>query len=231
MSNTALSENLKSILSQLTETALSCEREADSVKLVAVSKTKPMEMVEAAFAAGQRDFGENYPQELKEKAEAFSDEYVWHFIGRLQSNKVRTVVCHADWIHSVGNEKILDRINRIAEEEGKRPSILIQVNVSGEASKAGADEEAAANLLGKALQCGNIVCRGFMTMAPFDAEEEELHAVFRRTRELRDSLEERFSCKLPELSMGMSGDFKIAVSEGATIVRVGSSIFGARNYR
>jgi len=141
---------------------------------------------------------------------------------------VRSVVRNAEWIHSIDSEPLLLRVERIAGEEGRRPKVLIEVNVSGEATKAGVSPEECADLVAAGLRCRNLELCGFMTMAPFGASEKEIRAVFRGLGELRDALQARFQVSLPELSMGMSSDYLIAVEEGATMVRIGSAIFGPR---
>ncbi len=204
-------------------------RPAGSARLLAVSKTVPQELVQEAYAAGARDFGESRPQELAGKAMALPADCCWHMIGHLQANKVRHVVGHAAWIHSVDSLELLQRIDRIAGEEGRRPTVLLEINVSGEPSKFGLAPAAVPALLEAGLGCANLRLAGFMTMAPYEAPESELRMIFGSLRKLRDEMQARFSVSLPELSMGMSGDFPVAIAEGATIVRIGTAIFGERS--
>ena len=166
--------------------------------------------------------------ELAEKAARLPEDIEWHFIGRLQSNKARKAVQLAKVIHSVDSAALLERLDRIAGEERKRPSVLLEVNVSGEASKAGVPVAELEPFARRAAACVNLDFRGFMTMAPFDAEPVKIAAIFELLRLTRDELEAKLGRELPELSMGMSGDYEIAARHGSTIVRVGTLIFGTR---
>ena len=205
-------------------------RPLDSARLLAVSKTFPVADIRLAHDAGLRAFGENRPQELAEKTPLLPDDIEWHLIGHLQANKVRLAVRHAACIHSIDSPELLERLQRIAAEENKATPFLVEVNVSGEASKFGVrPEQAEALLAGDALK-GPATPVGLMTVAPADASERDLHRLFASLRTLRDQLQQRLGLRLPELSMGMSHDFEIALAEGATIVRVGSAIFGGRAY-
>ena len=203
-------------------------RNPQSVKLIAVSKTFPAEAVQNAYDVGQRLFGENKVQDLALKNAALAKDIEWHMIGHLQSNKAKLAVENADYIHAVDSVKLLQRIDRLAGELGRSPKVLLEINVSGEDTKFGADTELVRELAQAAIQCENITVAGLMTMAPFGVPEDELRFVFSSLRKLRDSLQTEFNLDLPELSMGMSGDFEIAIEEGATMVRVGTSIFGKR---
>lgn len=223
-----ITDNLADVYRRIAAAAVGAGRNPESVRLLAVSKRVAVERIRSAYATGQRLFGENLVQELQTKATQLPADCEWHFIGHLQANKVRATVAAAAWIHSVDSLKLLERVDRIAGEEGRRPAVLLQLNVSGEVSKFGAGPSAAAALLEKALSCPHVDCRGFMTMAPFDAEEGVLRRIFSQLRTIRDRLESEFSVKLPDLSMGMSDDFEIAIEEGATIVRVGAAVFGGR---
>jgi len=230
MSNSGIRENLAHIRDRIAQAAVAADRDPATVRLLAVSKRIEHERIAAAYDAGQRAFGENVVQELQRKTALFPDDCEWHLIGHLQRNKVRPAVVHAAWIHSIDSVELLERVNRIAGEEQRRPILLLEINVSGEASKFGASRETARNLLGAALRCPHVRCAGLMTMAPFDAGKDELAAVFGGLRDLRDTLAAEFATDLPELSMGMSADFETAIHYGATIVRVGTSVFGARQY-
>jgi len=184
--------------------------------------------VQSAYDAGQRLFGENKVQDLAFKNAALAKDIEWHMIGHLQSNKAKLVVENADYIHAVDSVKLLQRIDRLAGELGRFPKVLLEINVSGEESKFGADSDLVKELAQATTQCKNITIAGLMTMAPFGVLENELRFVFSSLRKFRDSLQTEFGLDLPELSMGMSGDFEIAIEEGATMVRVGTSIFGRR---
>ena len=222
--------NLEKTLERISLAAGKAGRSPDEVVLVAVSKTFPFEAVEAAAAAGQRVFGENRVQELVSKVTAAAGrDFEWHLIGHLQTNKAAKAVHVADMIHSVDSSKLLARLAGIAAAAGATQKILFEVNVSGEASKFGLLSEEVAPLMEAAMAEGNLVPCGLMTMAPFGASELESRRIFAALRGIRDKLELDFGIKLPELSMGMSSDFESAILEGATLVRVGTAIFGERN--
>jgi pyridoxal phosphate enzyme (YggS family) len=203
-------------------------RAAGSVKLVAVSKGKPAEAIRAAYAAGQRDFGENYVQELEEKAEALRDlEGIrWHAIGRLQRNKAKQVVRIARVIHAVDREELAAELGRRAAAAAASVDALIEVNISGEESKGGCSPAALGGLLAAMRQTAGLRVVGLMTIPPASDDPAEARAVFAALRALRD--EHGGAAALPELSMGMTHDYEVAIEEGATLVRVGTAIFGAR---
>ena len=223
----SIHDGLKHINERIAAALKASGRSADSARLVAVSKTFPASDVQEAYAFGQRVFGENRVQELMEKRPALPTDIEWHVIGHLQANKVRHALENSAWIHSIDSAELLARVVRIAGELGKQPRLLLEVNVSGEESKYGLAPDAVEGVL---TQCDTPFCAGFMTVAPFDASELELHHIFADLRNLRDKMETRLGRPFPELSMGMSGDFEIALAEGATLVRVGSAIFGHRDY-
>lgn len=225
-----LAENYHGFLQAIRQTAEATGRVPEQVTLLAVSKTFPKEDIAELYEAGCRDFGENRIPELQEKSSSLPGDIRWHFIGQLQSNKVRKVVLLADVIHAVDSASLVERLDRICGEEGKAPEFLLEVNVSGEESKSGCTPEALPELAAAAVNCRYARCRGLMTMAPADAPAEVLHQVFGTLRDLRDGLEKQCHTPLPILSMGMSGDWQIAVQEGATILRIGSALFGRRVY-
>jgi pyridoxal phosphate enzyme (YggS family) len=201
------------------------------VTLIAVSKTFSADVVRDAAAAGQRDFGENRVQEALAKIEALTDLGLhWHLIGHLQSNKARKAVTAFSWIQSIDSLDLLRKVDAAAVAAGVVPSILIQVDLAHETTKFGADEHAISDLVNAALDCRAVNLRGLMIVPPIPDDPEQSRPWFRQLRALRDSMvsggvpPER----LRELSMGMSGDFEVAIEEGATIVRVGSAVFGAR---
>lgn len=221
-------DQLESVREGIAKAAESAVRPPDSVKLVAVSKTFPKEAIDSAYAAGQRLFGENRVQELSRKNPVLPNDIEWHLIGHLQGNKASQALALADIIHAVDSEKLLGRLNRLAEGIPRKPRILLEVNISGEESKFGAGADSAMKLAECAAKCENLEFKGLMTMAPFGAESRELREIFAATRELRDSMQSEFNITLPELSMGMSSDFREAIMEGATLVRIGTAIFGKR---
>ena len=193
------------------------------LRIVGVTKTHPVDVARAAVAAGIARLGENRVQEAEPKVFAVP-QAEWHFIGRLQSNKVRRAVRLFPVIHSVDSSDLLERVDRVAAEEGREPQVMLEVNVSGEGTKAGMTEAALASV--EAPRHVHLV--GLMTMAPVGATDAEARAVFGRLRQLRDELAERIGIGLPELSMGMSSDAEAAAAEGATLVRIGTALFGPR---
>lgn len=223
-----IQENLVEVRERIVSAAEKAGRDPQSVKLIAVSKTFPVEAVESAYVVGQRLFGENKVQDLAFKNAVLPKDIEWHMIGHLQSNKAKSAVENADYIHAVDSVKLLQKIDRLADELGRSPKVFLEINVSGEESKFGVDAELVKELAQAAVKCENITVAGLMTMAPFGVPESELRFVFSSLRKLRDNLQTEFGLDLPELSMGMSGDFEIAIEEGATMVRVGTSIFGRR---
>lgn len=226
-----LSDQLANVLNAVNETAAAAGREPGEVRLLAVSKTFPASDVLEAYHAGQREFGENRVQELEQKVPALPRDIVWHLIGHLQSNKAAKAAELADWIHSVDSVKLVNKLSDAAQKAGKTLKILLEVNVSGEESKYGIrTKEELFQAAEAAVSASAIEWKGLMTMAPADAKGEELNAVFSGLRQMRDELEQKYSVKLPELSMGMSGDYPAAIAEGATIVRIGTAIFGGRDY-
>lgn len=226
-----LSDQLANVLNAVNETAAAAGREPGEVRLLAVSKTFPASDVLEAYHAGQREFGENRVQELEQKVPALPRDIVWHLIGHLQSNKAAKAAELADWVHSVDSVKLVNKLSDAAQKAGKTLKILLEVNVSGEESKYGIrTKEELFQVAEAAASAPAIEWKGLMTMAPADAKGEELNAVFSGLRQMRDELEQKYSVKLPELSMGMSGDYPAAIAEGATIVRIGTAIFGGRDY-
>jgi hypothetical protein len=225
--------NLKQIEERIRTAAQRVGRNPDSVRLVAVSKTQPAEAVKAALAAGQQIFGENYVQEFLEKAQQLPESVEWHFIGSLQSNKVKYLANLTTLIHSVDRLSLAREIDRQWEKIGKPCDILLQVNISGEETKSGTTSEDLLQLAREASLLPHLRVRGLMTMPPFFDEPERVRPYFRELRRLAEVLasEQIPGITMEELSMGMSGDFEVAIEEGATLVRVGSAIFGERYYR
>ena len=210
------------LLGRLRAAAEANGHDPERLRIVAVTKTWPVELARAALDAGLTRLGESRAQEAEPKVAALPDAE-WHFIGRLQSNKARRVVRAFAVVHSVDSLGLLRRIAEVAVDEGRSPRLLIQVNVTGEAAKAGMAPEA---LLAADLRDAHVI--GLMTMAHMGALEDEARAAFARLRELRDRVQEATGIGLPELSMGMSADAEAAAAEGATLVRIGTAIFGPR---
>ncbi len=221
-----ITENLQSVRDRVRAAAEAAGRTGDEVKIVAVTKNAAPEEIMVAYNAGQRRFGENRVQDLTTKAAALPSDIEWHFIGHLQSNKVRDAILSSALIHSVDSVKLLDRINAIAEELHTVQYILLQANISGEATKFGATRREIVALAERAVDLKNVFCAGFMTMAPYGATDEELEHIFSSLWSIRDFMRERHARIMPELSMGMSDDFQTAIACGATYVRIGTAIFG-----
>ncbi|MFI5331547.1 MAG: YggS family pyridoxal phosphate-dependent enzyme [Desulfobaccales bacterium] len=222
-----IAQNLEEVRRRMAAAARRAGRDPGQVRLVAVSKTVPVELIRQAVAAGQRLFGENYLQEARGKIEALGEAASWHFIGHLQSNKAKAAVNRFELIHGVDRLKLARALDAAAASAGTIQKILMQVNLAGEASKSGTSPEAAAELQREISQLPHLRLVGLMTMPPF-LDPEAVRPYFRALRELRDGLQDLGGTPLPELSMGMSGDFEVAIEEGATLVRVGTAIFGSR---
>ena len=224
-----LEEILSEVRGRIDAACARAGRDPAEVEIVAVTKTHGAEVVQEAWAAGLSIVGENKVQEAAWKKPASVSGPSWHLIGHLQTNKVRHALELFDFIHSVDSVRLADRINAVAEEIGAAPHVLLEVNVSGEKSKSGMRPEEVRPLLEHlAAECPRITCEGLMTMAPFSENPEDARPYFRRLRELRDELESALGIGLPRLSMGMSGDYEVAVEEGATWVRLGTVLFGER---
>ena len=226
-------ENIESIRKRIADAAKRAGRDADEIKLIAVTKTVDVDKVEEAIAAGALDAGENKPQELARKYEVLGDKIRWHQIGSLQTNKVKYIIDKVCMIHSLDREGLAEEIDKRANKIGRVIDCLVQVNISGEESKHGMSREEVEPFVRLvAEKYPNIKIKGLMTMAPFDAERNEIRKVFRDLKELSDEINNMNigNVEMNELSMGMTNDFEIAVEEGATMVRVGTAIFGKRNY-
>lgn len=225
-----IAENLAHINDRIRSATESAGRDPASVRLVAVSKTRPSSDIIEAIQAGQTIFGENYVQELSAKLADVKETVVWHFIGHLQSNKVKYIAGQVALIHSVDKLSLADEISRQWCKLGKMCDILIQVNISGEASKSGTTEKGAIQLVKECSLLPNIRVRGLMTMPPIFDDPDAARPYFAELRRLSEAItaEEVPGVEMRELSMGMSGDFEAAIQEGATLVRVGTAIFGER---
>jgi len=226
-----LKGNLKKVMDRINLAAVTSGRNPESVSLVAVSKTIPAETVKKAIDAGANILGENYIQEAKSKFnDLVSYPVSWHFIGHLQTNKAKYAVRIFDLIHSVDSFKLALELNKQAGKTGKIQHVLIQVNVAEEASKSGIPIQNTLSLIKKISVLNNIAIKGLMTMPPFFNEPEKVRPFFKDLRNLRDTIrrEEIDHVDMEELSMGMTGDFEAAIEEGATLVRIGTAIFGDR---
>ena len=227
-----IAANLADVRRRIVKAAQDAGRDPGDVRLLAVSKTFGLDHVRAAAAAGQEDFGENRVQEALQKIEGSADLKIrWHLIGTLQSNKVRKAVPRFSAIHSVDSRRLLDAIDAAASDARIAPRLLVQVDLAGEATKHGAPPDEARDIVRAAANCRAAQCIGLMTIPPFFDSPEDARPYFTRLRDLRDALlgEGLDRAMLRELSMGMSHDFEIAVQEGATIVRLGTAIFGKRH--
>jgi pyridoxal phosphate enzyme (YggS family) len=226
-----LKQRLENIKERIRQVAVSCNRDPVSIRLVVVSKTFPPETVKEAIEAGAAILGENYVQEAREKFEALVHYPAsWHFIGHLQSNKAKYAVRLFDLIHSVDSLKLARALDKEAQKAGKIQPILVQVNISGEDSKSGISAEDAPALISQISQLENLSIKGLMTMPPYFYQPEKVRPYFAALRELRDQIKKQAppNVFLEELSMGMTGDFEVAIKEGATLVRIGTAIFGER---
>ena len=224
-----IAENLEFIRQRIAAAAERNGRSAGEVQLVAVSKTYPLEIIREAIEAGQQCFGENRVQDALPKIDSLPPDLKWHLIGHLQTNKVRKVIGRFALFHGVDNTALAVQMNRIAEEFGVTASILLEVNISGEASKFGFTPSDLPAALDTLLPLPHLRIEGLMTMAPYSENPDSARPVFEGLRKLRDALSTATGHPLKQLSMGMSGDFEQGIAEGATIVRIGSSIFGSRS--
>jgi PLP dependent protein len=227
----SIEENLARVREQIAVAAARAGRAKEEIELVAVSKTHPVEKVQAAFEAGQTLFGESRVQEARAKIPLLPSRLRWHFIGHLQKNKIRHALPLFELFHGIDSLAVAQDMHRMAEEEGMHPRVLLEVNLAGEASKHGFAPEELQRDLEPTLSLGRLTVEGLMTIPPLAPEAEASRHYFVALRELRDKLETEFNVRLPQLSMGMSGDFPIAIEEGATLVRVGTAIFGERSRR
>jgi len=225
-----IAENYKVVEQQVADACKRCGRSREEVTLIAVSKTKPVEMVQELAAIGVKDFGENKAQELVMKTEEIAEPLNWHFIGHLQRNKVKYVVGKACLIHSVSSLRLAEEIQREAEKRGIISKVLVEVNIAEEETKLGISEEDVIRLVKEVAALPNLRIQGLMAIAPPVERPEENRKYFQKMRWLRQEIA---ALNLPrtqmkELSMGMTGDFEVAIEEGATMVRVGTAIFGER---
>lgn len=227
-----VAENLAEVEKKVCEACERAGRSRDEVTLIAVSKTKPVSMIEELLPGGTRDFGENKVQELCEKYEVLPKDIRWHLIGHLQRNKVKYIADMAYLIHSVDSLRLAEAISEEGVKKGVTVPILIEVNVAGEESKFGVTPEETESLVREIAKLPSIQIKGLMTIAPYVEDPEENRVHFSRLRQLSVDIREKNidNVSMNVLSMGMTGDYQVAIEEGATMVRVGTGIFGERNY-
>ncbi|KUG25904.1 hypothetical protein ASZ90_004268 [hydrocarbon metagenome] len=222
-------ENLNRLRQKIKEICQKCDRKPEEITLVAVSKNNPVSVIEEAFKYGVKDFGENKAQELRDKFEVKSHGIIWHFIGHLQTNKVKYAVKAAELIHSVDSQKVLDEINKRAASENKIQKILFEVNTSDESNKYGLKNFEDLKMLAFAAEeLSNVKALGLMTMAPYTDDKKIIRDCFVQLRLWKDKLNE-MGHDYSDLSMGMTNDFDIAIEEGSSIIRIGTAIFGERD--
>jgi PLP dependent protein len=234
MVGTSVAHNLSKIEERISAACARAQRPRSSVRLLAVSKLHSIDKIREAYAAGQRDFAENYAQEAMDKQKLVKDlpDLIWHFIGRIQSNKVKSLAGHFSLIHSVESLKVADFFNR--NSIGVPQKILLQYNVAGEASKGGADLAALFQTVIGTTEHENIRVHGLMVMPPLTENAETVRPYFKQAREVLQKIRDRLGPEtlgrhpLNELSMGTSQDFEVAIEEGATLIRLGTDVFGAR---
>ncbi|HSD63968.1 MAG TPA: YggS family pyridoxal phosphate-dependent enzyme [Ignavibacteriaceae bacterium] len=223
-----IAENIKLLQEQIEKKCREVNRDYNEIKLIAVSKTFGVDEIQKAYDEGLRDFGENKAQELSAKYEGIGGKITWHFIGHLQRNKVKFVVPAADYIHSVDSLQLVSEINKYAAKINKIQKILIQVKTSYEESKSGIEnKDELIDIVNHCYKLSNVEMIGLMTIAPFTEDRNIIRQSFIQLRKLRDDLKSN-GFKVNELSMGMTSDFEIAIEEGATMLRIGSAIFGER---
>ena len=227
-----IKDRINTINNEIREALKKSGRRENEASLIAVSKTKPVSMIEEAYECGMRDFGENKVQELVDKYDKLPNDIRWHLIGHLQTNKVKYIIDKAYLIHSVDSYKLAKEISKEAIKKNVTANILIEVNVANEESKFGVSIDECEQLICDISKLPGIIIKGLMTVAPFVENEEENRPVFRKLKQLFVDINEKNidNVFMEIMSMGMSGDYRVAVEEGATYVRVGTKIFGERNY-
>jgi len=227
----SIAENLERVRERITQAAAKAGRPVNEIELVAITKKHPAEKVREAVEAGHTLFGESRVQEARAKIPELPSNLRWHFVGHLQKNKIRHALPLFELFHAVDSLALAQEVDRIAAEEGEHPRALLEVNVAGEGSKFGFKAETLRAEIGSLLALPRLSIEGLMCIPPLTEEAEASRKFFVQLRELRNSLEKEFDVKFPHLSMGMTQDFWIAVEEGATLVRVGTAIFGERPKR
>ncbi|MCP4745747.1 MAG: YggS family pyridoxal phosphate-dependent enzyme [Desulfobacteraceae bacterium] len=225
-----IKDRIKQIQDRIDKSARDCGRAPSEIQLVAVGKKKPVELIRQAAQSGVSIIGENYIQEARSKFETLLDQPIrWHFIGHLQKNKAKYAVRIFELIHTVDSLELARELNKCADKAGKVQQILVQVNISGEETKSGIGQSQVLPLIQSIQKLPCLALKGLMTMPPYFENPEQARPYFQALRKLRDSLVKKVSgLRLSELSMGMSGDFQVAIEEGASLVRVGTALFGKR---
>lgn len=226
-----IAENLNIVEEKVVNSCKKCGRDRSEITLIAVSKTQSVEVIKECLASGIKDLGENKAQEMKDKSEQISGDVNWHFIGHLQTNKAKYIINSAEYIHSVESIKLAEEINRKAEQIGKKQKVLLEIKTSDEATKFGLETNN--EILSITEYCANLSnldLVGLMTMAPYTDNIDVIRNCFIKLREIKERVNNA-GFKLTELSMGMTNDYEIAVEEGATMLRIGTAIFGERNYQ
>ena len=228
-----IKENLTDVHCRIKQACEKGKRNLQEVTLIAVSKTKPVELLQEAYDAGVRDFGENKVQELMDKIPAMPEDIRWHMIGHLQRNKVKYIIGKVTLIHSVDSLRLAEEISKESVKQNVQTDILLEVNVAEEESKFGTTLDAAVTLVKEVSRLPGIRVRGLMTIAPFTENSEENRIYFRKLKQLSVDIAAKNidNVSMNVLSMGMTGDYSVAIEEGATYVRVGTGIFGERNYQ
>lgn len=227
---TKIADLLNRVQDDIQNAALEAGRKPEDVKLVAVSKTKPVELIMEAYDAGQRVFGENRVQELTDKVEKLPQDIEWHLIGHLQTNKAKSAVQYSNIIESIDSLHLFESVEKAASNLEKIIDVLVQVDIGKEDTKFGIEEENLYELIKPIVASKYLNLKGLMSIPPFLPNPEDVRPYFVKMRNLLDNINTRFSLSLSELSMGMTNDYKVAIEEGATIVRIGTAIFGERNY-
>lgn len=227
-----ITENLSIVENKIAAACKRAGRERDEVKLIAVSKTQPVEAIREAIEYGINSFGENRVQELREKTEIIKDNLDWHLIGHLQTNKVKFVVGKVSLIHSLENIRLAEAIDKEAKKHNVIVDVLVEVNIAKEDTKFGVNPEEVESFIREVLIFKNINIRGLMTVAPYTDISEENRKYFKKLKKIMVDLNSKniHNVNMNVLSMGMTGDYEIAIEEGATLVRVGTGIFGSRDY-
>jgi hypothetical protein len=225
----SVAENLERVREQVAEAAAKVGRAVDEIQLIAITKMYAAERVREAIEAGQTLFGESRVQEARAKIPLLPASLRWHFVGHLQKNKIRHALPLFEVFHSIDSLALAHEMNRIADEDGIHPRVLLEINVSGEGSKFGFKPETVRAEMESLLALPRLSIEGLMTIPPLAENAEASREFFAQLREFRDALEKEFDLKLPQLSMGMTPDFTVATEEGATLVRVGTAIFGERS--
>jgi len=226
-----IAENLNKIEDKIAESCIRCSRNRSEIRLIAVSKTQPISVINEVLEAGIKDLGENKAQELRDKSELIAGNFSWHYIGHLQTNKIKYVIKAAEFIHAVDSVKLAEEINRKSKEINKNQKVLLEIKTSDEATKFGlAKEKEIFEIAESCKNNSNLNLVGLMTMAPYTDDESVIRNCFTQLRTLKGKLNKN-GFALSELSMGMTNDYMIAIEEGATMLRIGTAIFGDRIYK